>query len=65
MSKLTIKHVIDTVDGLSEVELTPMRAIRYNCLDCSGFDKKEVRECQITHCPLWPYRFGHGALKPD
>lgn len=39
--------------------LTPMKAIRAKCLDCSGHSAKEVRECTITDCPLHQYRFGH------
>ncbi len=38
--------------------LTPLRAIRKECLDCSGFQPKEVRLCPATDCPLYPYRFG-------
>lgn len=40
-------------------KLTPMKAIRARCLDCSGYSVKEVRECSIDTCPLHPYRFGH------
>lgn len=38
--------------------LTPLKSIRANCLDCCNGQPKEVRECQITDCPLWHYRFG-------
>jgi hypothetical protein len=37
--------------------LTPMRAIRAKCLDCSE-NAREVRECPVDRCPLYPYRFG-------
>lgn len=40
------------------VVLTPMRAIRARCLDCSGGSEKEVRECRIVSCSLHPYRMG-------
>jgi hypothetical protein len=40
------------------MSLTPMRAIRAKCLDCSGGSPKEVRACPVTACPLWPLRFG-------
>ena len=65
MSKLTIKHVIDTRDGIREVELTPMKAIRYKCLDCCCWDQTEVRECALSECSLWPYRMGHGAQESN
>jgi len=38
--------------------LTPMRALRAKCLDCSGGSPMEVKYCVIPECPLWAYRFG-------
>ena len=38
--------------------LTPIKAIRAKCLDCSCGMAKEVRLCLIKECPLWPYRMG-------
>ncbi len=38
--------------------LTPLRAIRANCLGCSGGSPAEVRLCVIPECPLYGYRFG-------
>jgi len=38
--------------------LTPMRALRAKCLDCSGGSAMEVKYCVISECPLWVYRFG-------
>ena len=38
--------------------LTPLKAIRAKCLDCSGGQPSEVRECPDTECSLYPYRFG-------
>lgn len=34
------------------------KAIRKKCLDCSGGQAMEVRECWAESCPLFPYRFG-------
>ena len=39
--------------------LTPLKAIRTKCLDCSGGSPQEVRECSFTDCALHEYRFGH------
>lgn len=39
--------------------MTPMKAIRARCLDCSGGSSKEVRSCTISDCPLYEYRLGH------
>ncbi len=38
--------------------LTPMKAIRAKCMDCTCHQPKEIRECRITSCALWPYRMG-------
>lgn len=37
-------------------------AIRANCLDCGG-GRKQVRDCGITACSLWPYRMGEGRQR--
>jgi hypothetical protein len=38
--------------------LTPIKAIRAKCRECGGNHTKTIRECQITDCPLFPYRMG-------
>ena len=38
--------------------LTPVKAIRAKCLDCTCSQVKEVRSCPSYHCALWPYRMG-------
>lgn len=38
--------------------LTPMKAIRAKCLECSAGNANEVKACPITNCPLFPYRSG-------
>lgn len=38
--------------------LTPMKAIRAKCLDCSAGSANEVKLCPVTACPLFHYRFG-------
>jgi hypothetical protein len=42
--------------------LTPLKAIRAKCRDCTCDQIKEIRECPIVDCSLWPYRMGH---RPD
>lgn len=37
--------------------MTPLKAIRAKCLDCSG-SATEVRLCPVTGCPLYKFRFG-------
>lgn len=43
--------------------LTPVKAIRAKCLDCSCGNKAEVRNCTIIDCSLYPYRLGHRPKK--
>jgi tetratricopeptide (TPR) repeat protein len=35
-----------------------LHSIRQKCLDCSCFQPSEIRNCPVTTCGLWPYRFG-------
>jgi hypothetical protein len=38
--------------------MTPIKAIRIKCLDCSAESEKEVRLCPILTCSLYPFRMG-------
>ena len=38
--------------------LTPIQAIRAECIDCIGGHLKEVRFCDSLDCRSRPYRFG-------
>lgn len=40
-------------------KLTPIKAIRAKCLDCTCGQMGEIRECPIVDCPLYEYRMGH------
>lgn len=40
------------------MKLTPLKAIKKHCLECSAYEKKQVRECVIKDCVLFPYRLG-------
>lgn len=42
----------------NNINLTPLKAIRKKCLDCSTYQPKEVRLCPDTECSLYIYRFG-------
>jgi hypothetical protein len=37
---------------------TLVKAIKENCLECSGGSRSELRYCTIEHCKLWPFRLG-------
>lgn len=43
---------------LSVARPSMVRAIRQHCLQCSGGQTAEVRDCVVTRYPLYPYRFG-------
>jgi hypothetical protein len=43
----------------------PLRVIRLKCIDCSGGSEKEVRECVVHNCALWPYRMGRYPKSVD
>jgi len=38
--------------------LTPLKAVRAKCLECSANQPKEVKLCTIEDCPLFFYRLG-------
>jgi hypothetical protein len=39
-------------------KLSPLKAIRLKCLDCSCGSSKEVKECPCDDCSLYVFRFG-------
>ena len=43
--------------------LTPLKAIRENCLECQGGSPNEVRKCTMKNCPLYLFRFGHNPKR--
>lgn len=53
----------DDLRKLGHEPKTPLQALRAHCLDCSGFDPGEVRQCTVTRCPSWPFRFGHNPWR--
>ena len=60
-----IKHSILGKEGIEEVELTPIKAIRLKCLQCSNWSFKEIRLCTCADCSLFPYRFGKRPKKDN
>ena len=43
--------------------LTPIKAIRAKCRECSCNQVSEIRCCPITDCALYPYRMGHRPVE--
>jgi len=63
LDKLPADHRVIFLDGPREstklaIDLTPMKAMRAKCMDCSGGNAGEVRRCVIPNCPLYPFRTG-------
>lgn len=44
--------------------ITPMKAIRLQCLECLG-TAYEVQKCSRPQCSLFPFRFGHRPTAED
>jgi hypothetical protein len=42
------------------VDLNRRKAIHERCLNCVGWFPSEIQTCELTSCPLYPYRFGNG-----
>ena len=40
-------------------KITPIKAIRAKCLECSCGSFFEIANCPIKKCALYAYRFGH------
>jgi hypothetical protein len=55
-----IKHkILVSPDNREETKnLTPIKAIRWKCLECCNFSNLEVRLCKIDNCALHPFRHG-------
>jgi hypothetical protein len=68
MSELIIRQDGRAVEGVDPRQLTteelnehfqrmsPLKAIRAKCMDCSVYKRTEVRKCTVIDCPLWPFR---------
>ena len=43
--------------------MTPLKAIRAYCVECSGGNRAEVRLCQLPNCPLFRFRLGKNPAR--
>jgi hypothetical protein len=59
-----MKSQILSKNGLKPINLNRRTAIRERCLNCSGWQPKEVKECSLAECPLFPFRLGGGKQNP-
>ncbi|MBF0542303.1 MAG: hypothetical protein HQK91_12740 [Nitrospirae bacterium] len=49
--------------GFKGDKMTPLKAIRAKCLNCTGGEYKSVRKCEIEDCVLYNFRLGTGRPK--
>jgi len=38
--------------------MSPLKAIRAKCFECSYYQVSEIRRCEAIGCPLWPFHAG-------
>lgn len=53
-----------TAKGIKSVYLNRRTAIKCKCMDCSGFEYAEMRDCHHKDCSLWEFRTGNGQQNP-
>jgi hypothetical protein len=54
---MSYKHTYTIHDKKITKELSPVKAIREHCRDCSENDS-DRKDCKIKTCALWPFRMG-------
>ena len=61
--KMTVAELIDA----GHPRISPVRAIRLHCLECSGGSAAEARRCVVAKCALWPFRMNKNPYfnRPD
>lgn len=52
-------------NGLEIVDINRRKAIRYRCLNCSGYSTAEVRDCNFHDCHLYEFRSGKDKQDPQ
>ena len=52
------REFIESSKKGENIMVTPLKAIRSYCLQCSGNSASEVKSCFLADCPLFGYRLG-------
>jgi len=56
---MAVKHTFIYKGGKSKTsDLSPVKAIKQKCLECSAWNHAEVRLCTAYDCALYPFRLG-------
>jgi len=53
-----IEHTFIYKGETKTMDLSPTKAIRQKCLECSAWSVREVEFCPCGDCALFPFRFG-------
>jgi len=56
---VAVKQLIRTKQGERMTSLTPLKAIRAQCLECVGWVALDVRKCTSKKCSLYGFRMGN------
>jgi len=43
--------------------VSPLKILRANCVECSGYSELEVRLCTAKDCICYKFRFGRNPVK--
>lgn len=54
---------VSEMKSAGHINLPLAKIIRKKCLECTGFQKSEIRKCTATACALWPYRMGKNPFQ--
>ena len=49
--------------ALGHGPMSPLKALRLRCIDCSAGSSLEVRLCTAASCPSWPFRMGRNPWR--
>jgi hypothetical protein len=60
---MAIEHTFLSKDGSKTKILTPIKAIREKCLECSAWSFYEVKLCPNKNCAIYPFRMGKRPVK--
>lgn len=48
---------------MEDKRISPLKAIRLKCLECSCGSSYEVKLCPVTKCALYPFREGRDPYR--
>lgn len=55
--------MVEELVALGHSAMSPLKALRLRCTDCSAGSSLEVRLCTAVSCPSWPFRMGRNPCR--